>query len=114
MKKTFTCIMCPLGCTITYDNGKITGNKCPRGLEYVKNEIENPMRMLTTTVKTICGEPIPVRTSDMIPKNKIFEVMKKINSVRINKSVKLGEVIVKNVVDGVDIISSKTYILNKT
>ena len=114
MKKTFTCIMCPLGCTITYDNGKITGNKCPRGLEYVKNEIENPMRMLTTTVKTIYGEPIPVRTSDMIPKNKIFEVMKKINSVRINKSVKLGEVIVKNVVDGVDIISSKTYILNKT
>jgi CxxC motif-containing protein len=105
--------MCPLGCSITYDNGKISGNKCPRGLEYVKNEMEHPMRMLTTTMKTIHGDPVPVRTSDMIPKEKIFEVMKKINSARISKNVKMGEVIIENIVDGVDIISSKTFILDK-
>ena len=110
MKKTFTCIMCPLGCSITYDDGKISGNKCPRGLEYVKNEMEHPMRMLTTTIKTIYGDPVPVRTSNMIPKEKIFEVMKKINSTRINKNVKIGEVIIKNIVDGVNIVSSKTFI----
>ncbi len=110
MKKTFTCIMCPLGCSITYDDGKISGNKCPRGLEYVKNEMEHPMRMLTTTIKTIYGDPVPVRTSNMIPKEKIFEVMKKINSTRINKNVKMGEVIIKNIVDGVNIVSSKTFI----
>ncbi len=110
MKKTFTCIMCPLGCSITYDDGKISGNKCPRGLEYVKNEMEHPMRMLTTTIKTIYGDPVPVRTSNMIPKEKIFEVMKKINSTRINKNVKMGEVIIENIVDGVNIVSSKTFI----
>ncbi len=113
MKKTFTCIMCPLGCTVTYDNGKITGNKCPRGLEYVKNEMEHPMRMLTTTVKTIYGDPIPVRTSDMIPKDKIFEAMKKINSKRVDMDVKIGDVIIKDIVSGVDIVSSKTYKLTK-
>jgi CxxC motif-containing protein len=112
MKKTFTCIMCPLGCTVTYDDGKITGNKCPRGLEYVKNEIEHPMRMLTTTMKTINGQPVPVRTSDMIPKDKIFEAMKIINSTKIDRDVKMGDVIIKNIVDGVDIISSKTNKLN--
>ncbi len=114
MKKTFTCIMCPLGCSITYDNGKITGNKCPRGLDYVKSEMENPMRMLTTTMKTINGVPVPVRTSDMIPKSKIFEVMNKINTVKIDKDVKIGDILIKDVVEGVDVISSKTFKLNKS
>lgn len=58
MKKTeLTCIRCPIGCAITVtqdDDGKvtdITGNSCPNGYKYAANEVTNPTRIVTTTVR---------------------------------------------------------------
>ncbi len=51
-KVELTCITCPMGCqlTATLENGTVTdvtGNNCPRGAQYAREELTTPMRMLT-------------------------------------------------------------------
>ena len=43
---------------------KVTGNTCPRGAEYGINEVTNPVRVITSTVKVKNGEipVVPVKT----------------------------------------------------
>ena len=48
------CITCPKGCRLSVDeeNGyKVTGNGCPRGEIYGKNELQHPVRVITSTVR---------------------------------------------------------------
>lgn len=103
MKKTLTCIVCPMGCSLNVelDNGKVvsvTGNTCKRGVLYAETECTDPRRVITTTVKTECGRIIPVKTSKAVPKNMIFECMEKINSLHPeNKSYAVGDVICRNI-----------------
>ena len=55
--KTLICIECPRGCHLTIDeNQKVTGNGCPRGIQYALNEVTSPTRMVTTTVKVLSEE----------------------------------------------------------
>ena len=78
MEKTFVCIVCPNGCTLhaAEENGAITvtGNRCPKGEEYAKAELTNPVRTLTTSVATVFPDRpvLPVRTSGAIPKDAIM------------------------------------------
>ena len=49
MKKQFTCIVCPNGCEIEaeVENGQVisvTGHTCPRGEQYVRQELTAPRR----------------------------------------------------------------------
>lgn len=86
MLKELTCIVCPIGCQlkIETDNEKVvsvTGNTCPRGAKYAQDEITNPMRVITTTVRAKTGEIVPVKTDKSVPKAKLFECMKIINSI---------------------------------
>ena len=49
--KELICIVCPKGCHLKVDeeNGcAVTGNGCPRGAEYGKNELLHPTRVLTS------------------------------------------------------------------
>lgn len=102
MKKELTCICCPIGCRLSVIlDGKqiesISGNTCKRGEEYAKSECTNPLRTVTSTVMTAKGIPLPVNTDRAIPKDKIFECMKIINSTVVNTPVKIGEILVKDV-----------------
>ena len=59
--KQLNCINCPMGCllTVTLTDGAITdvtGNTCPRGETYAHQELTNPQRMLTSTVRISGGE----------------------------------------------------------
>ena len=103
MKKTITCIECPVGCTLELDieNNrvvKVSGNKCPKGHDYAIEEIECPKRVLTSTVLTL-NLPLkllPVRTDKPIPKAKLMDAMREIKRVRVKKAVRAGDIIVKN------------------
>lgn len=105
------CITCPRGCHLKVDeNLNVTGNSCPRGAIYAKAELTHPVRMVTSTVlvesKTECR--VPVKTKDPIPKELIFKVMDEINKVKIKAPVKIGDVVIKDVLgSGVDIIATK-------
>lgn len=110
MEKEYICIVCPKGCHIKVDGDKITGYTCLRGFNYVKQESTDPRRTLTSTVKvdsdkiSVC----PVRSSDTLPKNLIFDCMKEINKVSVKLPIEMHQVIVKNILNtGVDIIATK-------
>ena len=106
-KRNLTCIMCPLGCQLTVlkdgDNITVAGNNCNRGEIFGKEEVTCPMRIVTSSVKTEKGVRA-CKTSKPVPKSMIFEVMKEIEKLR-PKSVKFGEVVIKNVLNtGADIV----------
>ena len=109
--KELTCIVCPRGCRLTIDdNLNVTGNSCPRGAQYAKDEMTNPKRMITSIVRVKNRENcvVSVKTSTSIPKGMIFQVMEEINKVGVNAPTKIGDVAIKDVLGtGADIIITK-------
>lgn len=111
--RELTCIVCPRGCGLTVelsDSGEVlsvSGNLCPRGKTYAINECTNPMRVVTSTVRCADGEVVAVKTSDNIPKERVFDVMKEINSTVAPAAVCVGDVIIENVLGlGVNIVAT--------
>jgi len=115
MIKKLTCIECPKSCILSaeVESGKIvkvTGNLCPKGITYAKSEIENPMRILTSTVpaKGLSLKMVPVRTDRPIPKSNLLVAMQEMRKLRISKPVDIGEVIVPNFLGlGVNLIAAR-------
>lgn len=111
--KELVCIVCPKGCRLRVDeeNGYlVSGNSCIRGAEYGKNEILNPTRVLTSTVKMEGGlyRRCPVKTNKAVPKGKLFDIMNALNAVTLTAPVQVGQVIIKNVCGtGADVIATK-------
>ena len=113
--KKLTCINCPMGCAliVTLDNGEVTsvtGNTCKRGDIYARKEVTNPTRIVTSSVRVKGGE-IPMvscKTKNDIPKGMIFDITNALCNVEVTAPVKIGDVIIENVLDtGVDIIATK-------
>ena len=108
------CITCPKGCHLTVDEEndyKVTGNACPRGAEYGRNEMLHPVRVITSTVK-IEGADIarlPVKTDRPLPKEKMFDCMQLINSLSAKSPVKVGQVLAGNILGtDVNIVATKS------
>lgn len=102
MTRELTCIICPRGCTLTVElEGRkiqsVTGNSCPRGLQYAESECLNPQRTVTSTIRCEDGRPVAVKTDRPIPKEKVFECMKMINSVTAPLPISIGDVMIKDV-----------------
>lgn len=116
MKKEMTCITCPVGCLLSVeisDLGQIivSGNSCPRGEVYAKNELTQPSRMVTTTItiKHALHPRLPVVTSAPIPKDKIFDLIKALKTIEVTAPITMNTVIIKSVLGlDVDLIASRT------
>ncbi|SEQ26132.1 CxxC motif-containing protein [Lachnospiraceae bacterium NE2001] len=113
--KEFVCICCPMGCSLSVeldDAGnvtEVTGNTCNRGRDYAISEVTAPTRMVTTTVRSVEGVSIPVKTKEPIPKGKIFECMEDIKKAVVSLPVKVGDTIVSNVAGtGIDIVATRS------
>lgn len=95
------CIVCPQGCAleITEKGGEISvvGNKCKRGAEYGRQEYLDPRRTVTSIVRLACDGVVPVKTSEPVPKDKIFEVLAEIKKITVPRPVLMGDIIIKNV-----------------
>ena len=115
-RKELICIRCPLGCAIevAMDNGsilEIKGNTCKRGEDYVRKEITNPVRTVTSTVRIagIDDMMVSVKTQKDIPKGKIMDCTKALKDIKVPLPVHIGDVIIENVAGtGVSIIAAKT------
>ncbi|GAB6169603.1 DUF1667 domain-containing protein [Clostridium carnis] len=112
MVKELICICCPMGCHLKVDieNNKVTGNTCKRGEQYGINEVTNPVRVITTTVKVSEGElpVVPVKTNGAIPKDLNFKCMEALNKIKVEAPVKLGDIISKNILNtGIDVIATR-------
>lgn len=110
MKKPITCIVCPVGCQIVFDeNQNPIGNRCKRGKVYALEELINPKRVLTTTVRTTFpNHPrLSIKSSSAMPKEKIMHALTLINDIILDKEIHIGEVIIKNILDtGVDMVAT--------
>lgn len=99
--KRVICVLCPRGCEITVVLGKelgISGNGCPKGEEYVLQELEAPQRTLTTTVKTVFPDfpRLPVRTVRDVPLKEFPRLMKILCGITITERIKIGDTVVKD------------------
>ncbi len=109
--KFITCIECPNGCRlqVVLDEGKIesvTGNLCPRGITYAQSELTDPRRVVTSTVRTVNGGLVPVKTATPVRKSEIFAVMKKINAVVAPLPIKVGDVLLEKVDEDIPLIAT--------
>lgn len=111
MTKNLICIACPRGCrlTVTIDTATdiidVSGNSCPKGISYGKQEVLCPMRTLTTTVAckqsprneetTGFGEPkfirLPVKTECEIPLEEMTSMIEKIRTITVSAPVRYGD-----------------------
>lgn len=111
-----TCIVCPIGCRVRVDRGEegliITGNRCPRGLAYAREEITAPKRVLTAVVQVAGGERmLPVKTRAAIPKEKIFPAMQEIKAITVRPPVTIGQVLKEDLAGtGVALVATGTIL----
>ena len=105
------CINCPRGCRLKVDDDfNVTGNFCPRGAVYAKNELTHPVRTLTSTVKvqSTLERRLPVKSSEPLPKEKVFDAVKELDKVEVKVPVHIGDVVIKDVAGtGVSIVATK-------
>ena len=113
MKQTIVCIQCPLGCRIKVeetDQGyRCRGHQCPRGESYAVQEVRDPRRVLTTTVRVTDGvKPLlPVRSETAIPKDCLKDAVVFLSTVVVEAPVKKGQVIIGDICGtGVNVIAS--------
>jgi CxxC motif-containing protein len=115
MIKEMICISCPMGCHLTVDatdksDIKVTGNTCPRGVTYAKDEILAPKRMVTGSVNVVGSDiaMVSVKTRTAIPKEFIFDSLKLLKGVTLSAPVHIGDVVVADICGtGIDFVATK-------
>ena len=114
--KELICIVCPNGCHLRVDEANgytVTGNACPRGEEYGRNELLHPVRVLTGTVR-LPGAALrrgPVKTNGAIPKEKLLEAAQALCGVDVRAPVHIGEVVLPDVCGtGVDVVATRNIL----
>lgn len=114
-ERNLICISCPLGCTLTVtidgEDVTVTGNTCKNGEKYGIEEVTNPKRVIPSTVVIRNGKlpRLPVKTADAVPKGMIFEIMDEINKAVATAPVKMGDVIIEDVLGtGVNVVASRS------
>jgi len=113
---TKTCIQCPKGCQLSIDvvGGAVvavTGNGCELGPPWAKQEVEDPIRTLTTSVRVLRGQEdlVSVRTAGPIPRRLLAEALAVAKELRIEAPVALGRVVAENLAGtGVNLVATRS------
>jgi CxxC motif-containing protein len=103
MSAELICIACPIGCRLTVAssaNGdiEVSGNRCPRGETYGREEVLAPRRIVTAVVPTSsqafpCA---PVRTEQPLARGLIPELLKHLYSRTATLPVRQGAVFIED------------------
>ena len=101
--KEMICILCPMGCHLNIDienDYKVTGNSCPKGAVYGKEELIAPKRVVTSIVRVSGGihHMVPVKTDKPIPKELVFQCMELLKDIKIQF---VGPIIGSHTGDGI-------------
>jgi len=114
------CVACPKGCRLEVVHNEeellVSNAGCKRGKDYAFGEINDPRRMVASTVQVNNGlHPlVPVFTESPFPKGKIMALLNEIHTVRIDAPVKMGQVVIENALEtGINIITSRELKIKK-
>lgn len=96
------CILCPKGCHLLIDEDddyKVTGNACPKGAVYGREELLHPVRVVTSTVRVNSKKHprVSVKTDTAIPKEDVFKAMALLDGIEVTPPIHVGQVIVENI-----------------
>ena len=99
--RELVCISCPRGCRLTAEQGAdglvIRGNTCDRGPAYARQELENPMRVLTVLMRPAGGGiPVSVRTDRPVPKSLLMECAAEIYRTHPALPIRRGDVLIRD------------------
>jgi CxxC motif-containing protein len=122
MRQELVCITCPIGCRLVAerpDGGgesdlAVSGNRCPRGAAYAREELLAPKRTVTATCRARPTHPagarrIPVRTSAPFPKERVDELLAAIYALEVDMPVAAGRVLLGDALGlGIDVIATRT------
>ena len=117
MKKKITCINCPMGCMIEVEIKdhkilSVTGQGCPRGETYARQECTAPQRIITGSILFHDGTiPLSVRTDRPIPKDRISQCLQEIQALHPVKPIFMGQIIKKNIAGAdANLIATRTLL----
>ncbi len=112
----FTCILCPIGCALVVEKAGdgglvITGNRCPKGEVYAREEMLSPKRVVTAVVRTDSKAfpCIPVRTDAALPRGLITDLIEDLARLSVHLPAARGTMLVENYRgSGVNVILTRT------
>jgi CxxC motif-containing protein len=113
-KRRMICLSCPIGCHLEVAAGedgelKVTGNRCPKGLEYAREEYFSPKRIVTATCRSRSARMprVPVRTTRPLAVGLIDDLLAEIYAVELEPPRSAGDAIVRDFRGtGVDVVLS--------
>lgn len=112
--RRFTCVQCPLGCPleVTVEGGcvtSVTGNTCPRGAAYGRQEATQPERVVCALVRSTDDfRPVSVKTARAVSKQAIPRVLSDIAATSVSGHVAIGDVILEDVAGtGVEVVATR-------
>ena len=104
--REYVCIVCPNGCPLKAELSggtpeellSVKGNLCPRGITWVRQEIENPMRTISTSVLVKGGDLplVSVRTADPVPLKSVIAVREALRGVVLEAPLHVGDVVMSD------------------
>jgi len=114
LPREIICVACPKGCRLeaVRKNGEIlvTNEGCKRGIEYAIREIEDPRRMVASTVRVSGGRHplVPVYTEEPFPKGLIPELLEQLREVGLEAPVRIGQIVLENALNtGINVVASR-------
>jgi len=115
MKREYTCIICPNGCQISVEYEgtsikNIKGDECPKGKDYVKNEITNPLRVFAGSIVVNNGDfsLVSVKTPVPIPKKYLKKIGEITHGLKVKAPVTIGQVVASNFLnENIDLIATR-------
>jgi CxxC motif-containing protein len=123
VSRELTCITCPMGCRLKADTSPeggdltVSGNRCPRGAAYAREELLAPKRTVTATIRARApagggsegARRIPCRTSSPFPKERVAELLASIYALDAPLPVARGQVLIRDALGlGVDVVATRT------
>jgi len=125
MKEELTCITCPLGCRLSAERAAdgslaVSGNRCPRGAAYAREELLAPKRVVTATCRIAVGDDgadgrevgprrVPCKTSAPFPKERVPELLEAIYALEVGLPVERGAVLLPDALgSGIDLVATRS------
>jgi CxxC motif-containing protein len=113
MEKELICLSCPIGCHLTVREAagelKIEGNRCPKGLDYAREEYYSPKRVVTATCATLSQRlhRVPVRSDAPVPVDQINGLLAEVYKLNLSPPLIAGATVISNFNDtGVNVVLS--------
>jgi CxxC motif-containing protein len=108
------CIACPIGCPLTVtplpDGGaEVSGNRCPRGDVYGREELLAPRRIVTAVVPTDSRQfPFaPVRTDVPLARGMVGALLQRLYATPVSLPIRQGDVLLEDF-EGVRVLFTRS------